>query len=359
MTSTRTDLPEIGIRKNITMKDVALRAGVHLSSVSVVLNGSRSSAGISSQTRERIVEAAAELGYRRNGSAHTIRTGRFGNVAVLLSPLRSRSYLPLPLLAGFHDALDQLNMTLTFCLLGDEKLTESGTIPKFLRERMCDGLLIDYNSHIPQSMIESIQRHQIPAVWINSIQEADCVHPNDLEAAQRATNHLIQLGHRRIAYVDFANSSETPHYSAHDRCAGYAQTMQSAGLEPHIWNLKLAGNNPAAFCERMLASHDRPTAVIGYAIYAIEGLTYAAARLGLSVPEDLSLVSFGPEQIDYLCRSMTVLIEPQYEIGQLATQMLMRKIETPDEAIAPQAVRFDLAVGESSALLPRQGETSI
>lgn len=82
------------VRKTITMKDVARCAGVHHSSVLVVLNGSRSTAGISSITRQRILDAAEELGYRRNGSAHTIRTGRFGSAALLLSPKRSHSYTP-------------------------------------------------------------------------------------------------------------------------------------------------------------------------------------------------------------------------------------------------------------------------
>ncbi|PQV62607.1 transcriptional regulator, LacI family [Abditibacterium utsteinense] len=352
MTITSLDTLEIGTRKNITMKDVALRAGVHLSSVSVVLNGSKSSAGISSQTRERITEAAAELGYRRNGSAHTIRTGRFGNVAILLSPLKSRSYLPLPLLAGLHDALDQVNMTLTFCMLGDERLTESGTLPKFLREHMCDGLLIDYNLRIPQPMIDSIRRHRIPAVWINSKQEADCVHPNDFEAAEQATQHLLQLGHRKIAYIDFANQPDDPHYSAYDRCRGHTFTMQQAGLEPQVWKTESAGSDLIDFCTERLVAQDRPTAVIGYATYAFEALSYAAARLGLNVPDDLSVVSFGPEQTDYMCQPMTMLIEPQYEAGHLATGMMLRKIENPNDLIAPEAVRFSLAIGKSSAPIP-------
>lgn len=352
MTGTPLKPSETPTRKNITMKDVALRAGVHLSSVSVVLNGSRSSAGISSQTRERIVEAAEELGYRRNGSAHTIRTGRFGNVAILLSPIRSRSYLPLPLLAGFHDALEQHNMSLTFCLLGDEQLEESATLPKFLREHMCDGLLIDYNLHIPQSMIDSIRRHQLPAVWINSKQESDCVHPDDFEAAQQATNHLLQLGHHRIAYVDFANNSEDPHYSAHDRCEGYVSAMCAEGLEPQIWNTHLAGDDQVDFCEKMLCNPQHPTAVVSYATYAFESLIHAAARLRLRVPTDLSLVSFGPEKINYLHQPMTVLLEPQYQIGQLATDMLLKKIESPNDPIAPQAIRFELVAGQTSAPPP-------
>ncbi|HEX8237566.1 MAG TPA: LacI family DNA-binding transcriptional regulator [Abditibacteriaceae bacterium] len=333
------------------MKDVALRAGVHHSSVSVVLNGSRSSAGISSSTRQRILEAAEELGYRRNGSAHTIRTGRFGNVALLLSARRSHSYLPPQLLAGLHEALSKADMTLTVCLLPDEELAETSTLPKILRERMCDGLLIDYNFHIPQPMIDSIQRYQIPATWINSEQEYDCVRPDDFKAAVEATEYLLKLGHRRIVYVDFANDREDPqgHYSVLDRSGGYESVMRQAGLKSQLWDSKLVGSDPIGFCEEMLRTEQRPTAIVSYATYAMEAASYAAARLGYRVPDDLSVVSFGPDTFDYMCRPMTLWIEPQYQIGQAATRMLLSKIGNPIEPIAPQAVAFGFMEGKTTA----------
>lgn len=338
-------------RKTTTMKDVALRAGVHHSSVSVVLNGSRSSAGISSSTRQRILQAAEELGYRRNGSAHTIRTGRFGNVALLLSPRRSHSYLPPQLLAGLHEALTEADMTLTVCLLPDEELAVTSTLPKILRERMCDGLLIDYNFHIPQPMIDSIQRYQIPATWINSGQEHDCVHPDDFKAAAEATEYLIKLGHRRIVYVDFANDREDPqgHYSVLDRSGGYESVMQQAGLKTQVWDSSMAGSAPITYCEQMLGTAQRPTAILSYATYAMEAASYAAARLGYRVPDDLSVVSFGPEAFDYMCRPLTMWIEPQYEIARIATRMILSKIENPTEPLAPQAVSFSFMEGKTTA----------
>lgn len=336
-------------RKNITMKDVAHRAGVHLSSVSVVLNGSRSSAGISEINRQRIVDAAAELGYRRNGSAHTIRTGKCGNIALLLSPLRSHSYLPMQLLAGLHDSLDEADMSLTFCLLEDEELGQGDVLPKFLRERMCDGLLVDYNLRIPRSILESIRHHQIPAVWLNSRQEADCVYPDDFDAAQRATRHLLELGHERIVYANFASKPDELHYSSTDRCEGYRAAMRAANLETREWGLEMAGPDSVEKCARELGAPDRPTAIVGYATYAFEGVSYAAACLGMRVPDDLSVVTFGPEPTEYMCRPLTLMLEPQTQMGRLATRMIQRKIEYPDQMLAPNAVPFGWAPGQSSA----------
>jgi LacI family transcriptional regulator len=341
-------------RKTVTMKDVARRVGVHHSSVSVVLNGSRSSAGISSATRQRILEAAEELGYRRNGSAHTIRTGRFGNVALLLSPNRGLSYLPPQLLAGLYDALTAADMTLTVCLLPDEELNDTGTLPKILREQMSDGLLIDYNKSIPAPMIETIARHRIPAVWINSKQPNDCVYPDDLEAGQQATRHLLEIGHRRIAYVDLIApraDDPTQHYSRRDRRDGYRAAMAQAGLEARVWGVDELNLDEVDSCVELLSSPDRPTAVISYASWATEPIAYAALMLGLQIPNDLSVLGFGPEQTLYLCRPMSVMLEPQFQIGQSATKMLLQKIEHPAEFNAPQPVRFEFCEGKSTAPL--------
>jgi LacI family transcriptional regulator len=337
--------------KNVTMKDVASHAGVHYSSVSVVLNGSRSSGIVSEATRQRILDVAEELGYRRNGSARTVRTGRFGNVALLLSPKKSLSYLPPQLLSGLHDALSAVDMTLNLCLLPDEELAGPSGLPKILRERMCDGLLIDYNHHFPQAMVDSIQRHQVPAVWINTNQEFDCVYPRDLDAAVRATKHLIELGHQRIAYVHFSNSEGDPqrHYSVVDRYKGYQIAMQEAGLKPQFWSEDLIGAEQINFCVEALSKPQRPTAVVGYATYALQGLSYAATKLGIGVPDDLSVVSFGPDQQEFMCRPMTVLIEPQYEIAQTATRMVLSKIENPTRLLSPQVIEFGFQEGQSTA----------
>jgi DNA-binding LacI/PurR family transcriptional regulator len=341
--------------RRVTIKDVAAHVNVHHSSVSVVLNGSRSNTIISHATRRRILEAAEELGYQRNGSAHTIRTGRFGNVGLLLSSKSNKSYLPPQLLAGMHDALAEADRTLIVCQLADEQLSDENVIPKILRERMCDGLLIDYTKTMPQAAVNSIQRHQLPAIWINSKREADCVYSDDFEAAEQAAKYLIKLGHRRIAYADFQNHLDKPqnypqdHYSTLDRRWGYEAAMKEAGLEPIIWGWDPYGDDEIAFCSDALRSPQRPTAVIGYSTIAIEGLGYALAALGYRVPDDLSVICFGPEQHKYMCTPATMLIEPQYEIAQIATRMILEKIESASESTTSQAVKFHLQEGKTTA----------
>lgn len=343
--------------RRATMKDVARHAGVHQASVSVVLNGSRSSAGVSADARGRILEAALELGYRRNGSAGATRTGRFGTLALLLSSEGGNSYLPSSLLSGLQRALAPHDLSLLVCSLPDEELDEAGALPKILREQMCDGLLIDYNKRIPAGMETTIERHRIPAVWINTRRECDCVFPDDFEAGARAARLLLERGHTRIAYVDLVSphpDDPAQHYSRRDRRDGFVSAMRKAGLLAPVWDLRASGANSVGWCRDQLRGANRPTAVVTYATWAMEPLLIASANLGFSLPRDLSLVTFGPEQVHWMCQTMTMLIEPHAEIARAATDLLLAKIERPDHKLAQQSVRFDTKWGESvDDLLPQ------
>ena len=342
-------------RKNTTMKDVALLAGVHYTSVSVVLNGSRSSAGIAAGTRQRILDAAAELGYRRNGSAHQVRTGRFGSVALLLSPKQYSSYLPPQLLSALHDELADQSSTLTVCQLTDEKLTGDNELPKVLRERMCDGLLIDYNSQFPERMADLIRAQQIPAVWINTKQPQDAVYPDDFEAGARATQSLLELGHERILYLDFTTlwNSPTEHYSSRDRSEGYLMAMKNAGREANFVRAQsIEKPQRLAFCEQLLSGPNRPTAAICYTSFSAFPLGYALAKLGMSLPDDFSLVSFGPGQFDCLNTPIDTWIEPQNAIAKLAVRTVFDKIADPSHVVPSRSVPFDFRAGLSTSAPP-------
>ncbi len=342
------------------MKDVAQRAGVHQASVSVVLNGSQSSAGVSADARERILEAASELGYRRNGSAGATRTGRFGTLALLLSNERGNSYLPSQLLSGLQRALAPQDLSLLVCSLSDEELSETGALPKILREQMCDGLLIDYNKRIPASMETTIERHCIPAVWINTRRDNDCVSPADFQAGAQAARFLLEQGHTSIAYVDMVSphpDDPTQHYSRRDRRNGFQNAMRGAGLPAPTWDVRGCEGDQIAWCRDQLSRVNRPTAVVAYATWSMEPLIIAGASLGFSFPRDLSLVTFGPEQLEWMCQTMTMFIEPHAEIARAAIELLLAKIERPDHKLAPRSVEFGFDIGNSVA--PRDSQPQI
>jgi DNA-binding LacI/PurR family transcriptional regulator len=326
------------------MDHLARRVGVSQPTVSHVLNGRAEQLRISRATQERIRKAARELGYRPNAAARSMARGRFGNVALLLSTDRGRSNLPGKLLDGIHDALAERDLHLTVVKLPDEKLTDAGFVPRILREWSCDGLLINYTDRIPAKMIELIKQSRHPAVWVNTKGEHDCVHPDDFGLGRKVAEHLIRLGHRRIAYVDFTVGRcemDTVHYSRRDREAGHFAALREAGLtlriiqddEP-IW----LGDRACELCREVLSAPDAATAFTGYSPDHLGIVLFEAELAGRRVPEDLSLVGVG----DSVCmaggRRITTLPVPEREVGRAAVEMLVEKLAAPLEPLPSRAI---------------------
>jgi LacI family transcriptional regulator len=335
-----------------TLKDIAEKAGVSDVTVSNVL---RNRGRFGTDTRKRVLRAAEELAYRPHAGAKAIRSGRFGCVALLLSSNRAYSSLPGPLLDALHVALAERNLHLTLAQMPDERLTSQGAVPKILRELLSDGLLINYHYRIPRQMIDLIRQYRIPSVWMNAKMPADCVYPDDRRAGARAAEHLIGLGHRRIAYVDYSHGRSampTAHYSAADRADGYRDAMRQAGLAPRIIR---GGGLSVPYVERQadaaawLRGNARPTAVLSYGANAIGPIALAAAKIGLDVPRDLSLMTFSDVPGHYLGGTTTTMLVPHGKLGRKAVQMLMRKIDHPEQRHPPRAVAFGFEPGTTCA----------
>lgn len=339
----------------VTIKQVAARSGLSVPTVSHVLSGRGDT--YREATRRRVMQAAQDLGYRPNGFARAIRSGRFNAVALLLSTTSHRSSVFVDMLDGIQDALIAQEMRLTLAKLPDEKLTRRGHVPRVLREWSCDGLLINYNTAIPQALIEQIADYGVASIWINSKQQADCVYPNDFDAGRRATRRLLELGHRRIAWVCYAPHSPDnlgpAHYSVADRRAGYLDAMHHAGLTPQCIDQVVPPAQRAAYSQGWLEQPDRPTAIVTYsAEMAWPALYVATAHLGLKVPRDLSAITFEESLATEMGLAVDTLLIPEYAVGHTATQMLLEKIKAPDYRLPPQPLPFGFEPGASCAPPP-------
>ncbi len=343
----------------ITLRDVAAESGVSLPTASQILNPSSGRAELFSvATRERVRATAARLGYRPNMAARSTSTGRFGAVTLLLSSDPVRSQLPGELFAGIDDAVAAADLHLLVARLPDQKLTDAGMVPKLLQQLASDGLLINYNANIPPVMVELIDRHSLPGVWINSKQKHDCVHPADREMARAGTRLLLDAGHRRIAFVDYTHGSEVPesHYSARDRRDGYFETMKAAGLEGRmIWG---TGDIPyeerIAFTRSWLEARDCPTAVLCYSNHEGAAIMSVADRMGLSIPRDLTVIVVHDRPVQHFEVHLPTLVLPEREVGLRAVAMLIRRISGQVTKAKGVAVPHTLANGDWIAP-PRQG----
>ncbi len=323
---------------NVQLMSIAAQAKVSPKTVANVLNPTYRHL-YSAATVERILTIASQLGYQPNAAARSLVSRRFSAIGLLLATSSQLSNLPLPLLHGIEESLHAANLHLMVAALPDERLRDPATLPKVLRELLVDGLLIDYNTAIPEVLAQHVDRPSCPAVWLNAPLPRDCVRPDDFAAARDLTAALLIAGHRRIVYVDeiFYRLTGQRHYSKDHRLAGFRAACPTGSV--------LLDDHPTALHVRLrdlLRRRDRPTAVVCYGgetVYVIE----AAARAGLDLPGDLQICGFtGDGEANPGPYQLSLAQVPEKAVGRAAVALLLRRLADPTHHEAEVLVPFVL-----------------
>jgi LacI family transcriptional regulator len=303
---------------------IAAKAKTSRGTVSSVLNGSYADRRISEELAARVREAAAELGARPNAAARAMQSGRFGAVGLLTHPRGQRVSPFLGLLQGILAAAQAHQYLVSVAPLPDAD--EEHELPRLLRESCVDGVVIDCIEDIPAWLTEDVERSGVPAVWANVKFPEDCVHPDDYEGARAATERLLLQGRRDIVFVAGQRSA---HYSQADRVAGYERAMQSAQRTPRV----VYGRARDASLPSLLSKKNQrslPDAIIAGGPQEAIVLSLEAARVGLSLPEQLSIVTFAESAMiwNYLEDLPIQVIEiPAFALGAEAVRALIARID--------------------------------
>lgn len=327
----------------VTQKDIADKLGVSCRLVSFALSGTGS---VSPDTRERIREVAMDLGYRPNGMARAMRSGKFNALGLLLPSRRQSSYMLEGSLDAIRTAVRAHDLHLTVGDLPSEEL-QRGQDPKILRELAVDGFLVNCLDNHPDEMFATLERYNLTSVWMNVRLEHDCVFPDDFNGAKEATRHLLERGHTRIAYF---NPEANLHYSVMARREGYLAAMAEANLAPCVVENTIPGGPREEWphlSAQLLDAQPRPTAALAYEMASVQELLYAALERGLRVPDDLSLLSFHPIPLQVGRVSLATMCLPGAKLGEEAVSALLRKIADPDLMLPPQAIPLSLRQGNS------------
>lgn len=342
-----------------SLKRIAEMTGLSVPTVVQVL-GSRGHR-YRQETRDRVQEAAAQIGYRPNAAAKALHQGRFGCAAILCGANPWLNLLPQMLVDGIMDELDANNMHLTMARLSNDRLSQEEELPKVLRQWMADGLLINYNTEIPEQMQQYVHQYHLPAIWLNSKHKYDCVHPDDYGAAKAITQSLIKMGHRHIAFADYNRGLIDPslhqvHYSAYDRAAGYRDVMDQHKLPALEFRdmSQVDEKSRLNYSVYWLTQPSRPTAVIANGQHIGMALWQAALKLQIKVPQDLSIVVIGHGSYGETHMGLNTWIVPEYSEGRHAVKMLCQKIKQPEIKLDPVAVPYD-CVREGITLGPAPG----
>lgn len=333
-----------------TQRDVAEHLGVGQKTVSRAFGAP---GYISKAMRARVMTAARELGYRPNVSARSMRTGRFDSIVLLQGAAQVLGNLSIQMLDGIQDELAAHNMDLTLARLTDEHLAGDAPLPKMLRERTADGILVKYDTNIPPRLYALLEETDLPVVWLNTKHDANSVYFEDHQAGSLLTKHLLDLGHARTAYVDF-HVRHTPHlhYSRTDRLKGYEFAMRRRNQKPILFTPErhLVGDELWRETEAWLRAHEDVSAIITYS--PDEGahmLRSLEVHLGKRVPGDVSLAVIATAPPD-LPIPMTMAINSEYKMGRIGTAMLLQKIEAPETIIPGKVMPFTLETGISTRM---------
>jgi DNA-binding LacI/PurR family transcriptional regulator len=314
-----------------TLETVAARAGVSKSLVSLVL---RDSPKVSQASRDAVMRAVAELGYRPNAAARLLAERQSRTVGVLLNDLRQ---------PWFADMLDGLTPALhaggKHILLGDGRIDRmmDETLTWSFLDLGVDGLVLAGSLPVTQAITDVASK--IPTVAVGGMDldlpQVDVLANDNHLGGTLAVRHLLELGHTRIAHI-----SGLPSTAGTLRMRGYQDTMRAAGLGDHILvetgDMSEEGGYRAAV--RLLGHAERPTAIFAANDLSCVGALSAAAALGVRVPEELSLVGFDNSFLARLrALWLTSVDGTAYAMGQQAARMLLARIERPD---APRETRL-------------------
>lgn len=339
----------------VTLRDIAGQLGVSHVTVSYALRGHYS---IPESTRERVRQAAIQLGYRPNSSARSIRSGKFNAIGVLQASNLAFTGLGVYTIAGIQEVLVERDLRMVMSPVADHRLKDAVQLPRLLREWSVDGLLVFYNEQAPQQMAALIEQYRLPAVWVNSRLAKDAVYIDDRTPFTEVTRQLIGLGHRRILYT---SSSSAGHYSRQERREGYAAAMIEAGLEPWIVEPDfkegprlLSPSQRLARAKELMSQPDRPTAIVTYGgSEDIDPFLVAALKLGMEVPGELALVGVFDGKLDASGIEVTTLQVPTMDLGRAAARMLIAKLD--GGAIDKPSTILPLELIPGATFTPRKG----
>lgn len=291
-----------------TLEDVAAQAGVSRALVSIVM---REAPGASSQTRERVLRAAAEIGYRPDARARLLARGRSRLLGVVF--MRAGTF-HLELLDGLYAAAEQAGYEVILSALTPSR-DERRAVETLLDFRCEAAILLGPESETP------VLAGKLPVVvvgWHVEDPSVDVVRTSDDDGMRQAVDHLIELGHRRIAYVDGGRGPVSA-----SRRRGYRAAMGQHGLEAQVRVISggFSQEHGIAAARLLLDQADLPTAVIGYNDDVAAGLLESFVRAGVAVPSDISIVGWDDSHVSRLPHlDLTTVGQDTDQLTSLAVQ---------------------------------------
>jgi len=339
----------------VTIKDIAKKAGVSHATVSRALNGN---AAIPETTAVGIRELAQAMGYFPSAAARGLKTNRSQVIGVIVSHIDNPYFGEI--VQGIEDALKHTGYSLFIASSHLDPESEKNIIAAFAEHRV-DGVII-CSVTVGAEQAELLKHYGMPIVVINNQSRekyTSSIAHDDLDGARQVTRHLLQLGHRRIAYL----GNELAERVNDERLAGFRMELNAAGVsEDQSLVLSCGGGeieNGVAGAQQLLQMQLLPSAVFCFNDLMAIGALKVLTDNGIAVPDRVSLAGF--DNIEYSAftqPSLTTFDQPKCAIGTEAARMLLEFIGSSSNGSAENIARTmqgQLLVRDSTAAVNSSG----
>lgn len=327
-----------------TLKDVAKSAGVSYATVSRVL---ANKPNIADDTRERVLQAVNQLGYRPNRTARSLKARRSEIIGLIISDIQY-DFSP-PVVRAVEDLASAAGYGLFLCNSDENPAKEMYYAELLIQENVSGVIVAPTNENNPS--VHRLLQADIPVVVVDrGVQNVnvDTVVIDNLAAAYQLTRHLIENGYRQIGGIFGLITATT----ARQRQAGFQQALMDAGISIRDEYVQFGAPRAEAGNELMreLLALDAPPAAVLASNHLLASGAYQAIRAaGLKIPADVALVAFDdPMWASLVEPRLTVIAQPTYAMGETAARLLMNRILEPNLPIQSLTLDVELLIRESS-----------
>lgn len=336
----------------VTIKDVAERAGVSITTVSRVFNGYTD---ISEKTKARITRIAQEMNYTPNAAARTLSSKKQKTIALILNDLElnRKTTMSMEVLSGVYQFTEDEDIEFVFFATTSLKQKEKN-FQQFCNEKNITGAVIQ-GLRVDDQYYKEIFHSQIPVVLIDidiNLENIGSASIDNIQAAREAVEYLIQLGHTNIAMLNGRREATV----SMEREAGYLQALKKNNLpfvQDYVQYANFSEEIAGAITQDIIQRHSEVTAIFCASDLMAIGAMKTIQSVGLSVPEDISIIGFDDIVLtQYLSPTLSSVTQDMKLIGYEAAKLLNKLMvgeKTSHRIFVPHELKIRGSVGPIKA----------
>lgn len=334
---------------NPTIKDVAQKAGVSIATVSLVIHNHER---ISSDTKKKVIKAIKDLNYYPSRSARDLVSKKTGNIGFILTDdhfLRTEPFYTRIFLGTEFEARDGEYYILLTTIKSN--FSETDQLPRFVLDRSVDGIIIA--GKIPEILTDKLSKYNLPLIFVDFISSKGnypVVLIDNIQGGILATNHLINYGHKNIAFI----GGDIDHPSINERLTGYKKALESAGIKPNKKYILTSSpypdrQNGYSSAKKIFENNKDVTAVFACNDAMAIGVMHYLKDNGYNIPNDVSIVGFDDVEADLMLDPpLTTIRVPKIELGAEALRLMINILKSKNSNAKKILVPVELIIRKST-----------